>query len=108
MLPTHYVPTLIFVTIPFHVGNPNRKKLHLLQYELNVIQNSVCVLLYPDASLLTNITVLAYWCMYKARITTKNYRLPYHLPYTHVLRINHKSKLNRKENRGMKVYNYVT
>ena len=85
MLPTHDVPTLTFVTIAFHVGNPNRKKLHLLQYELNVIQNNVCVLLYSDACLLINVTVLYCWCMCKARITTKNYRLPYHLPYTHVL-----------------------
>lgn len=54
MLPTHDIPTLTFVTIIFHVGNPNRKKLHLLQHELNVIQTNVRVLLYSDACLLTN------------------------------------------------------
>jgi hypothetical protein len=85
MLPTYDVPTVTFVTITFHAGNPESKKLHLVQHDLNVIQNNVCVLLYSDACLLTNITVLDWWCMYKAPITNKNNRLPYHLPYTHVL-----------------------
>jgi hypothetical protein len=85
MLTTHDVPTLTFITITFHVGKPDRKKLHLLQYELNVIQSNACVLLHSDACLLTNITVLDCWCMFKAFITTKDYRLPYHRPYTHVL-----------------------
>jgi len=54
MLPTHDVPT----TITFHVGNPDKKELHLVLYELNVIQNNICVLLYSHICLLTNITVL--------------------------------------------------
>jgi hypothetical protein len=47
------------------------------QWAFSIFERNKC--------LLTNITVLDCWCMYKAPITTKNYRHPYHRPYTHVL-----------------------